>query len=66
MRLVEGIGGKLLPVSPYLIKHLLVVSVFLAACNKLRLHGIYDIFLLLTHRLTERITLTTGKICQLA
>ena len=65
MRLVEGIGGKLLPVCPDLVKHLLVVSVFLTAFNELRLHGIYDVLFLLTHRLTERVALTTGEVSQL-
>ena len=66
MRLVEGVGGELLPVGPYLFQYLRVVAVLLAALNEFGLHGVDDILFLFTHRLTQGITLTTRKICQLA
>ena len=65
MRLIEGVGGEFLPVGPYLLKHLRVVTVLHAAFDELRLHGIYDVLLLLTHRLTQRVALASGEVCQL-
>ena len=65
MRLVEGIGGEFLPVGPNLFKHLRVVAVALSALDELRLHGIYDVFLLLTHCLTKGIALASGEVGQL-
>ena len=55
MRLVEGVGSKLLPVAPYLLQHLRVVAVLLSLLDELRLHRIYDSLFLLTHRLTKGI-----------
>ena len=66
MRLVEGIGCKLLPVGPYLVQHVLIISVLLAAFDKLGFHGIYYRLFLLTHRLTQGVTLTTREIGQQA
>ena len=65
MRLVEGVGGKLLPVGPDLLQNLRIVSVLHAAIDKLRLHGVNDILLLLTHGLTQGVALTTGEVGQL-
>jgi len=61
MRLVEGVGSKLLPVAPYLLQHLRVVAVLLSLLDKLRLHRIYDGLFLLTHRLTQGIRLASGE-----
>ena len=66
MRLIEGIRGEFLPVGPYLLKHLRVVTVLHTTIDELGLHGIYDVLLLLTHSLSERIALTTGEVSQLA
>ena len=66
MRLVEGIGGKLLPVGPYLLKYCRVMAVFLATIDEFGFHGVNDVFLLLTHGLTQGIALTTGEVSQLA
>ena len=66
MRLVEGIRGEFLPISPDLLQNLRVVAVFLAALNEFRLHRVDNILLLLTHRLTQGITLTSGEISQLS
>ena len=66
MRLVEGVGGELLPVGPYLLKNLRIVSVFLATLDEFRLHGVDDVLLLLTHRLTQGIALATGEVGQLS
>ena len=66
VRLVEGVGGKLLPVAPDLLEHSRIVAVLLSLLDELRLHRIYDSLLLLTHRLTEGIRLASGEACQLA
>ena len=66
MRLVEGVGRKLLPVRPYLLKHFRVVAVFLSSLNELRLHGIYDGLLFLSHCLTQGVALATGEVGKLA
>ena len=65
MRLVEGVGGKLLPVAPDFLQHGGVIAVFHAAFDELRLHGVDNLFLLLTHCLAQRITLATGEVSQL-
>ena len=65
MRLVKGVGSKFLPVAPYLLQHLRVVAVLLSLLDELRLHRIYDSLFLLTHRLTQRIRLTSGEARQL-
>ena len=41
------------------------MTVLLAPLNELRLHGVDNILFLLTHRLTQGITLTTGEVGQL-
>ena len=64
MRLVEGIGCEFLPVGPYLVQHVLIISVLLAPFDKLGFHGIYYRLFLLTHRLTQGVTLTTREIGQ--
>ena len=64
MRLVEGVGGKLLPVGPYLFQYRFVMAVFLATLDEFGLHGVNDVLLLLTHRLTQGVTLTSGEVGQ--
>ena len=66
VRLVEGVGCKLLPVAPDFLEHSRIVAVLLSLLDELRLHRIYDSLLLLTHRLTEGIRLASGEACQLA
>ena len=66
MALVEGVGGKLLPVAPDLLKHLRVVSILRATFDELGLHSIDDILLLLAHGLSEGIRLATRKVGQQA
>ncbi len=65
MRLVEGVGGELLPVAPYLVEHLRVVAVLLAALDELGLHGVDYVLLLLTHGLAQRIALASCETRQL-
>ena len=65
MRLIKGIGGKLLPVGPYLFQYLRVVTILLATLHEFGLHGIDDILFLLTHGLTQGVTLATGEVGQL-
>ena len=64
VRFVERIGSKLFPVGPNLLQNIGVVTICLALLNELRLHLVNDVFLLLTHRLTQSITLATGEVCQ--
>ena len=64
MRLVEGVGGEGFPVAPYLLKHLRIVTILHTTFDELRLHGVDDILLLLTHRLTQGVALTTGEVGQ--
>ena len=64
MRLVERIGSKSLPVAPNLLENLWIVTILLAALNELRLHCIYDVLFLLTHRLTKSVTLTSCEVGQ--
>ena len=42
------------------------MSVLLSALDKLRLHLVYDVLLLLTHRLTKGIALASGKVGKLS
>ena len=65
MGLVEGVGGKLFPVFPNLVEHLLVMPVFLATLIEQRLQLVHLLDLLLTHRLAQGIALATGEACQL-
>ena len=64
MRFIKRIRSKLLPVGPDLLKHLWIMSVFPSALNKLRLHMIQLITQLFTHRFTQCIGLTAGKVGQ--
>ena len=41
------------------------MTILFSALDKLRLHGIYDILFLLTHGLTQGITLTTSEVGKL-
>ena len=66
MRLIEGIGSELFPVTPNLLQDGWIMSIFLSLLNKLRLHRINDVLLLLTHRLTQGIRLTSGEVSQLS
>ena len=42
------------------------MSVFLSTFDKLRLHGIYNVLLLLSHSLAQGIALASGEVCQLS
>ena len=64
MRLVEGIGGKLLPFAPNLLQDRRIVTILLSTGDKLRLQGIQLILEFLTHRLTQGIRLATCKVSQ--
>ena len=64
MRLIEGIGCKLLPVRPNLFEHLRIMPVLLSTRNKFRLHVIQLVTQLLTHCLTQGIGLTAGEVRQ--
>ena len=66
MTLVEGIGGELLPVAPYLFEHSRIMSVFLSTLDKLWFHGIYDGLLLLSHCLSQSVALSTCEVGKLA
>ena len=65
MRFVESIGSKLFPVAPNFLKNGRIMTIFLTLLDELRLHRIYNILLLLTHRLTQGIRLTTSKVGKL-
>ena len=62
MRLIEGVGSKFFPVCPDLFQNLRIMTVFLTSLDKLRLHMIQLVAQLLTHRLTQGIRFTTGKV----
>ena len=64
MRLVEGVGRKLLPVGPNLLEHLLVVTIRCTTCQELRLefHQLREN--LLTHRLTQCVGLASGEVSE--
>ena len=66
VRLVEGVGGELLPVGPDLLQYLRVVAVSFAALDELGLHGVDDLNLLLTHGLTQGVALAAGEVGQLS
>ena len=65
MRLVERIRGKFLPFAPNLLQRCFVVTVFLASFDKLGLHCVNNLLLLLSHRFAQRITFSTREVCQL-
>ena len=52
--------------NAYLLQYLRVVPVLLTLLDELRLHRINDGLFLLTHRLTQGITLASGKASQLS
>ena len=64
MRLVEGVGSKLLPVGPYLFQYLGVVSVLLSAGDEFGFHVVQLVAQLLTHGLTQGIRFASGKVGQ--
>ena len=66
MALVEGIGGEFLPVFPYLVEHLLLVSVLLSAFIEEFLQLVHLLYLLLTHGLAQRVALAAGEVGQLS
>ena len=66
VRLIEGIGSELLPVCPYLVENLRVMVVLLSTFDELRLHGVNDSLLLLTHGLAERIALASREVSELS
>ena len=52
MRLIEGVTGKLLPVTPYLLQYLRIVPISLSLLDELRFHLVNDSLLFLTHCLS--------------
>ena len=62
MALVECVGSEFLPVSPYLLKGLGVMAVRLPAIDEFGLQLIKLVLQLLTHRLTQRVALTTREV----
>ena len=66
MGFVEGIGSELFPVCPYLLKYLGIVTSLYPTLYELGLHGIDDVFLLLTHGLAQGVALASGEACELA
>ena len=61
MRFIESVGRELLPFLPYLREGFLGMAVFLTALIEKHLQLIHLLYLLLTHSLSERIALTSGK-----
>ena len=59
--LIEGVLGKLFPVLPDFIQHLLRVTVGHSSRHKLVLQGIQHIYKLLSHCLSQGVGLTLGK-----
>ena len=64
MRFVEGVFGELLPLAPYLFEHGGVVTSLHTSVDKHRLHLSYYLLLLLTHRLSQRVALSSCKSSQ--
>ena len=64
MRFIKCIRSKLFPVGPNLLKDFRVMSVFPSAFNELRFHMIQLITQLFTHRFTQGIGFTAGKVGQ--
>ena len=62
MTLIERIRGELLPVLPDLVQHLLVVPVLGTALIEQLLQLLHVGNLLLTHRLTQRVRLSSGEV----
>ena len=65
MRLVEGVGCELPPVGPDLVQHVLGMAVLYAALYKLVVKALKNVYLLLTHGLTELVRLAFGEACHL-
>ena len=62
MTLVEGVGGELGPVGPYLLQRRLVVAVLGPPVEELHLEGGHLVRQLLPHRLTELVALPSGEV----
>ena len=58
---VEGIGCEGLPVGPYFLQLLGVMSFGRSLLHKFGFHLVQYVFLLFTHRLSKHIGLTFGK-----
>ena len=58
---VECIRSELLPVFPNLVEHGMWMTVLLTTIIEQFLQFVHLVYLLLAHRLTQRITLPTGK-----
>ncbi len=61
VRLIECVLGEFLPVLPYLVKRLLRMPVCHTSGHKLVLQRHKGLYLLLSHRLSQRIGLTLGE-----
>ena len=66
MTLVEGVRCELLPVSPYLLQYLWVMTVSHATLYEHWLHLIDNLFLFLTHCLSQSIALTSCEVSKLS
>src|SRR5574344_964376 len=64
MRLIESIRCKFLPISPYLLEDLRIMTVRLTSLNEFRFQMIQFFFQFLTHFLSKSITLASGKVCK--
>ena len=64
MRFIKRIRSKLLPVSPYFFQYFRIVPILPTTFNELWFHVVQLITQFLTHRLTQSIRLSTGKIGQ--
>ena len=62
MRLVEGVGGELLPVAPDLLEHPGVVAVLRASLDEFRLQVVQLVLELLAHRLAQRVRLAAREV----
>ena len=65
MRLVEGVGGKRLPVRPDLLQLPNVVPLVCATRHEVRLHLVDDVLLLFAHGLPETVGLPLREACEL-
>ena len=64
--LVESVAGKLLPVFPYLVEHLVLVAVLLASLIEKALQVVHLLDELLTHSLAQGVALASREACKLA
>ena len=62
MALVEGIGGELLPVGPYLLEHLLLMAVLHPLAHEFHLELRHLVNLLLAHGLAEHVAFSSGEV----